>query len=905
VTFNNLFPVAGQLRTFEIGSGTVSFPDGGSRRAHHAPDGVDTDRRRLPHSASDRTPDFAFRARTHVTQLVLVGNPDTDSLKVDYDTTISSDPSPAFSTPGFPTDRPAKSRGFFGPTLMFDSPTPEPGDTLLFTLRYENTGTNTITGGMLIDDFDETLMGLPTNISDGGMVVDGNIIRWELPDIEPGDFGTVSYQITINSTAEFPPGSTYLFNTAILNAGSSVAATTNEVTVSNNVPVITGLNVDSIIDENGNATLTGTFSDASSSDTHTIQIDWGDGQSDTLTFSTGERNFSIEHNYDQAILSGIESFEIVVSVTDLSGQFDSGSVVTGLSNGAPPVANAGGPYTITVGGELALDASDSSDPDGDLLTFAWDLTGNGEFVDASGASPTINWQALVALGINIPGDYDVAVQVSDGSVSEVAVTTLSVLFATPTINIDWMGGSYNSGQFNASGSVLGFDDSVIGSPTFAYFVGSDTNGIPLASAPIDAGIYTVQATFAGDDLHTSASAVASIVIDRANATIVVDGATVTYDGTAYGATGSATGVLGESLAGLDLGASFTDAPGGMAQWMFTDVTGNYNDVSGSVEISVLKAAQVIFWSTPEAILEGTALSDSQLNASVSVAGPAPAGTLSYDPPVGTVLEVGFQTLTVTAAETQNYLPATASVELTVSGVSVIDGTLLIIGTNANDQVVINQIGRQQYITANFLPGWLQTKSFLHNAYDRIEVYLSGGNDMFLTTSNIRQNMLVDGGDGDDFLVSAGGDDVLIGGDGNDVLIGGQGRDLLIGGQGRDLLFASSGGDLLIGGFTAFDGNKEALLALSAEWASNRDYENRRQNLLATNQNPDQFLNRLNEDYFLIAEGDEQTVFDDGERDQLVGGVGRDWYFAGLGSEEDDEDRLWGLHDDEKVEWVAF
>ncbi len=49
------------------------------------------------------------------------------------------------------------------------------------------------------------------------------------------------------------------------------------------------------------------------------------------------------------------------------------------------------------------------------------------------------------------------------------------------------------------------------------------------------------------------------------------------------------GVKDETLAGLDLGASFTDVPGGTANWAFTDVTGNYNDDSGSVAIVISKA----------------------------------------------------------------------------------------------------------------------------------------------------------------------------------------------------------------------------------------------------------------------------------------------------------------------------
>src|SRR5512137_1241951 len=80
-----------------------------------------------------------------------------------------------------------------------------------------------------------------------------------------------------------------------------------------------------------------------------------------------------------------------------------------------------------------------------------------------------------------------------------------------------------------------------------------------------------------------------ITISEADATISVTGYSDVYDGDAHGATGTATGVKGEPLAGLDLGASFTNVPGGTANWVFTDVTGNYNDDSGSVPITISEA----------------------------------------------------------------------------------------------------------------------------------------------------------------------------------------------------------------------------------------------------------------------------------------------------------------------------
>jgi hypothetical protein len=43
------------------------------------------------------------------------------------------------------------------------------------------------------------------------------------------------------------------------------------------------------------------------------------------------------------------------------------------------------------------------------------------------------------------------------------------------------------------------------------------------------------------------------------------------------------------LAGLNLGSSFTNVPGGTANWTFTDVTGNYNNKSGSVALVITTA----------------------------------------------------------------------------------------------------------------------------------------------------------------------------------------------------------------------------------------------------------------------------------------------------------------------------
>ncbi|HWQ47462.1 MAG TPA: PKD domain-containing protein [Methanosarcina sp.] len=93
---------------------------------------------------------------------------------------------------------------------------------------------------------------------------------------------------------------------------------------------------------------------------------------------------------------------------------------------------------------------------------------------------------------------------------------------------------------------------------------------------------------------------------------------------------------------------------------------NYNNATADVTINVLeitRATPTITWSNPAAIIYGTALSDTQLNANASV-----PGSFIYNPVSGSTLGVGTQTLqtTFTPTDSTNYTTATSSVSLTVN-----------------------------------------------------------------------------------------------------------------------------------------------------------------------------------------------------------------------------------------------
>jgi hypothetical protein len=196
-----------------------------------------------------------------------------------------------------------------------------------------------------------------------------------------------------------------------------------------------------------------------------------------------------------------------------------------------------------------------------------------------------------------------------------------------------------------------------------------SGGVATLTLPLlNAGTYDFTATYGGDGTYDpSTSNVVQVVVRKVTPEITwADPAPIVYgtalSGTQLNATAS---VPGNFTYSIPAGTILDAGPHGLSVIFIPTDTTNYTDASKSVSLVVNKANQQIAWTTPASITYGTPLGAAQLNATVTVPGPSPAGALTYTPPAGTVLPAGTHTLSVAAAETTNYNPASAQVTISV------------------------------------------------------------------------------------------------------------------------------------------------------------------------------------------------------------------------------------------------
>ena len=198
---------------------------------------------------------------------------------------------------------------------------------------------------------------------------------------------------------------------------------TPSVTVANISPVGHSLDIsDPTIDEGESVTLSGTFSDVGTLDTHSVVIDWGDGSIDELS-ADSTLGFSREHQFT---LGDSSSYTIDVTLfDDDGGQFEFTPIPLSVNNVAPMITEFDVPSEVNDTDSVSFSAQ-AFDP-ADALTFNWLI------VDPTFQSTTTTGQTIPFVP-SMRGMYTVSLLVmdGDGGVDQLS-TNVQVVNAPPSI----------------------------------------------------------------------------------------------------------------------------------------------------------------------------------------------------------------------------------------------------------------------------------------------------------------------------------------------------------------------------------------------------------------------------------------------------------------------------------------
>lgn len=295
----------------------------------------------------------------------------------------------------------------------------------------------------------------------------------------------------------------------IVNDGIGLASTADSVQVTVNDAPITGLTLNSTSSTTLGQTTPFTVSTTGGANI-TYVWNFGDGSAEV---SGGSAN---SHVYPTA---GI--FTAIVTATNNAGSVSAQRVVT-ITN-QPPTANAGSGQTVTVGANVTLNASASSDPDGHTpLSYGWQQTGGAPVTlsNAAAAQPTftapaapstLTFSVIVTDSRGLPANAvsSVVVNVRDTAISNAALssngpTTLgaaTTLTATATgSNLTYLWNFGDGTPLTPSGATVthvfpvegNFAPSVVIANSFMSVTRSTpvniTNLAPLANAGADQNV---------------------------------------------------------------------------------------------------------------------------------------------------------------------------------------------------------------------------------------------------------------------------------------------------------------------------------------------------------------------------------------------------------------------------------
>ncbi|QEG36790.1 hypothetical protein Pr1d_41260 [Bythopirellula goksoeyrii] len=344
-----------------------------------------------------------------------------------------------------------------------DNPTGTPSDTFNVNvrLRDDDTGQATASVPLSVNNIAPTIDSLtittPIN-EDGTATLSGTYsdvgtldthqldIDWDGDGtydqtvvVTGGTFSVVHQYLDDNPTGT--PSDTFNVNVRLRDDDTGQATASVPLTVNNIAPHIDSLLITTPINENGTATLSGTYSDIGTLDTHQLDIDWdGDGTYDQMVAVAGGV-FSVTHQYldDNPTGTPSDTFNVNVRLRDDDTGEATASVPLSVNNVAPTIDSLTITTPINEDGTTTLSGtySDVGTLDTHQLDIDWDGDGTyDQTVVVTGGTFSINHQYLDDDPTGTPSDtFNVNVRLRDDDTGEATASVpLSVNNVAPTID---------------------------------------------------------------------------------------------------------------------------------------------------------------------------------------------------------------------------------------------------------------------------------------------------------------------------------------------------------------------------------------------------------------------------------------------------------------------------------------
>jgi hypothetical protein len=449
--------------------------------------------------------------------------------------------------------------------------TANPGQTVTYTINYSNAASaqTTATGVALTDTLPSgvtpTAAFVTTCNSTPGCSIVANTVTWPVSNLAAGASGSVNIPVTVNSgTAGTRLDNQVAIGTANIDnngANDNYFFSINSVAAATKHDTSTSVTcTPSTLSYGGNtscaATVTDTASTGKTSPTGTVTFDDGTAGgnfSSTTCTLTAATSSSSNCTANVTYTPSAAGSPTITGTYGGDGTHNGSNGNTGLTvnkadtsvsiTWADPQAYNGNthPATATVTGPVAADNPIGS-PAVSFEYFSGNTAGTAGTGSATAPTNAGNYTVRASYAGNT--NYN----------SSSATKTITINPVDTQVNITWADPqAYNGNTHPATATVTGpvAADNPIGSPavSFEYFSGNTagTAGTGSTTAPTVPGIYTVRATFAGNNNYNGSSATKTITIQKANSSVSISWTTPqTYDTNPHPATAQANGVNGQT-----------------------------------------------------------------------------------------------------------------------------------------------------------------------------------------------------------------------------------------------------------------------------------------------------------------------------------------------------------------------